>query len=70
MNWLRNGAGAKLLADAAAGRLAVSHDALDAHPHRRAADYLRHILTAGGALPPRDEELARAGHWLTSPKLP
>jgi hypothetical protein len=66
MNWLRNGAGAKLLADAAAGRLAVSHDALDAHPHRRAADYLRHILTAGGALPPRDEELARAGHWLTS----
>jgi len=65
LNWLRTGAGAGLLAGAAAGRLAISHEALDAHPHRRAADYLRHMLTAGGALPPRDEELARTGQWLT-----
>jgi hypothetical protein len=64
LNWLRKGAGAGLLADVAAGRLAISHDALDAHPHRRAADYLRHMLTAAGALPPRDESLARAGQWL------
>ena len=66
LNWLRQGAGASLLADAAAGRLAISHDALDAHPHRRAADYLRHMLVAGGALPARDEALARAGQWLAS----
>ena len=66
LNWLRKGAGASLLAEVAAGRLAISHDALDAHPHRRAADYLRHMLTAGGALPPRDEALARAGQWLAS----
>jgi hypothetical protein len=65
LNWLRKGAGAGLLADVAAGRLAISHDALDAHPHRRPAGYLRHMLTAAGALPPRDEELARAGQWLT-----
>ena len=65
LNWLRKGAGAGLLADVAAGRLAISHEALDAHPHRRAADYLRHMLTAAGALPARDEELARAGQWLT-----
>jgi hypothetical protein len=65
LNWLRKGAGAGLLADVAAGRLAISHDALDAHPRRRAADYLRHMLTAAGALPPRDEELARTGQWLT-----
>ncbi len=64
LNWLRNGAGTGLLADVAAGRLAASHEALDAHPHRRAADYLRHMLTAAGALPPRDEELARAAQWL------
>jgi len=64
LNWLREGAGASLLADVAAGRLAISHEALDAHPHRRAADYLRHMLTAAGALPPRDEDLARAGQWL------
>jgi len=66
LNWLRQGAGASLLGDAAAGRLAISHDALDAHPHRRAADYLRHMLVAGGALPPRDEALARAAQWLAS----
>jgi hypothetical protein len=64
LNWLRQGAGAGLLADVAAGRLAISHKALDAHPHRRAADYLRHMLTAARALPPRDEDLARAGQWL------
>ena len=64
LNWLRKGAGAVLLADVAAGRLAISHDALDHCPHRRAADYLRHMLTAAGTLPPRDEELARAGQWL------
>ena len=64
LNWLRKGAGAGLLADVAAGRLAISHEALDVHPHRRAADYLRHMLTAAGALPARDEELARAGQWI------
>jgi hypothetical protein len=66
LNWLRKGAGASLLAEVAAGRLTISHDALDTHPHRRAADYLRHMLVAGGALRPRDEELARAGQWLAS----
>ena len=66
LNWLRKGAGASLLADAAAGRLALTHQALDNHPHQRAAAYLRHMLTAGGALPPRDEELARTGQWLTT----
>ena len=64
LNWLRKGAGAGLLADVAAGRLAATHEALDAHPHQRAADYLRHMLTAGGALPSRDEELARTERWL------
>jgi hypothetical protein len=60
LNWLRKGAGASLLADAAAGQLTISHDALDAHPQPGAADYLRHMLVAGGALRPRDEALARA----------
>jgi len=64
LNWLRNGAGAGLLADVAAGRLTATHEALDTHPHRRAADYLRHMLTAGGALPPRNEEIARTEQWL------
>jgi hypothetical protein len=63
LNWLRKGAGSALLGDVAAGRLAISHEALDAHPRQRAADYLRHMLAAAGALPPRDEGLARAGQW-------
>jgi hypothetical protein len=64
LNWLRKGTGAGILADLAAGRLAATHDALDRHQRRRAADYLRHMLIAGGVLPPRDEELARIEQWL------
>jgi hypothetical protein len=65
LNWLRKGAGAAVLADLAAGRITLTHEALDAHPHRRAADYLRHVLVANAALPPRDEDLARTEGWLT-----
>lgn len=65
LNWLRTGAGAEILADLAAGRIPATHHALDRHPRRPAADYLRQILTANGALPPRDEGLARAERWLT-----
>ena len=65
LNWLRDGAGAAVLAEVAAGRLPLSHDALDAHPHRRAADYLRHVLVAGGVLPARDEPLARLQQWVS-----
>ena len=66
LNWLRRSHGAALLADLAAGKLPATHQALDADPRRRAADFLRHMLTAGGVLPPRDQELARTGQWLAS----
>lgn len=65
LNWLRDGAAAVVLAEVTTGRLPVSHDALDAHPHRRAADYLRRVLIAGGVLPERDEPLARTQQWVT-----
>ena len=64
LNWLRAGAGAAILADLAAGQIAATHQALDQHPRPRAAGYLRQMLVAGAALPPRDEELARAEQWL------
>ncbi|MPY86194.1 MAG: hypothetical protein GEV00_23870, partial [Actinophytocola sp.] len=64
MNWLRKGAGASILADLAAGRLAATHDALDHHQRQRPADYLRQMLITGGVLAPRDEELARVERWL------
>jgi len=63
LNWLRTGAAAAILADMAAGRIALTHQALDEHPQQRSADYLRHMLTAGGALPARDEALARIERW-------
>jgi hypothetical protein len=66
LNWLRKGAGAAILADLAAGRITASHEALDDHPRPRAAGYLRQVLVAGGVLPPRDEQLARAEKWLAS----
>ena len=65
LNWLRNGAGAAVLAEIVTGQLEVSHDALDAHRHRHGADYLRHVLVAGGVLPDRDENLARLQKWVT-----
>ena len=63
LNWLRTGGAAVILAEVAAGRTALTHQALDLHPNRRAADYLRHMLVAGGALPARDEALARVELW-------
>ena len=41
----------------AAGTMAVTHDALDAHPQTSAASYLRNMLIANGALEPRDDQL-------------
>ena len=63
LNWLRRSHGAALLAGLAAGKLPATHEALDADPRRRAADFLRHMLIAGGMLPPRDQEFARTGQW-------
>ncbi|MGI9003929.1 MAG: hypothetical protein ACR2GH_20145 [Pseudonocardia sp.] len=48
----------------AAGAFPISHEALDAHPHRRAADYLRAILVANHVLPARDEALVRTERFL------
>ena len=75
LNWLRKGAGAGLLADVAAGRLAISHQALDDCPHRRAADYLRHMLTAAGTLPPATRNSPAPGNgsarsWRRSARPP
>ncbi|MGH3687352.1 MAG: hypothetical protein ACRDSM_20350 [Pseudonocardiaceae bacterium] len=64
LNWLRKGAGAKVLAELTAGGLAATHQALDAHPQRRAADYLREILVANHVIPARDEALARTERFL------
>lgn len=43
----------------------VDHDVLDRLAEDRVADHLRALLVAGGALPERDEHLARLDKWLT-----
>lgn len=64
LNWLRSGAGAPILGAIAAGNMALTHAALDEHPRRAAADYVRAMLVAHGALPARDEALARLERWI------
>jgi len=66
LNWLRGGAGAGVLSDLAAGTTPISHAALDTHPRRRGADYLRHVLVAADVLPAHDEPLARIEAWVTT----
>jgi hypothetical protein len=58
LNWLRQGAGAPMLSAMAAGTMAMTHAALDAHPRPMAANYLRNMLVANGVLEPRDDRLA------------
>jgi len=64
LNWLRAGAGAGILAELATGTLALTHEALDAHPRRGAAEFLRQMLVANGALETRHEDLARMEVWV------
>ena len=64
LNWLRTGAGAGILAELAGGDLALTHEALDAHPRRGAAEFLRQMLVANGALEARHEDLARMQVWV------
>ena len=65
LNWLRNSAGAGLLAEMASGTTDISHETLDAHPRAAAAGYLRAVLVANNVLPARDEQLAAAERFLT-----
>lgn len=57
LNWVRRGAGAPILAELARGTMAMSHEALDAHPRPRAANHVRQMLVVHGVLAPRDEQL-------------
>ena len=63
-NWLRCSVAAELLGEVATGQLALTHEALDAHPARRGADYLRHLLVANGVLPAHDDALVRLEAWV------
>lgn len=57
LNWLRQGAGAPILAELAHGTLALTHEALDAHERPKAANHIRHMLIAHNVLAARDDNL-------------
>ncbi len=66
LNWLRSAVAASILSEVASGALALTHEALDAHPHPRAAGFLRQLLVAHDLLPARDEALIALEAWVTS----
>ncbi len=43
----------------------LTHEALDALPAGKPVEHLRSVLVAIGALPPRDEQMARLERWIT-----
>ena len=55
-----------VLAGLAAGRIPLTHQALDGLPQTRALAHLRQTLVAVGALPGRDEEMARLEAFLAA----
>jgi hypothetical protein len=63
--WLTKQPTVSVLADLAAGRMPLTHDAFDQLPKRPVVEHLRLTLVAVGALPERDEELVRLEQALT-----
>jgi len=54
-----------VLRQLAAGERPLAHAALDELPDGKPVEHLRAILVATGALPPRDEHLARLERWIS-----
>ncbi|GAA3541713.1 hypothetical protein GCM10022222_26730 [Amycolatopsis ultiminotia] len=65
LNWLKHNTVRTVLAELAAGQRSVSHAALDELPPSKPLEHLRTVLVATGALPARDEQLARIERWVT-----
>ena len=62
--WLNKTAIASVLREFGTGQRALSHAGLDELPPSKPIEHLRAILVATGALPPRDEHLARLERWI------
>lgn len=59
VRWLTNKSVAPVLADLAAGRRDLTHEALDELPDSQPLAHLRQVLVGVGALPQRDEHMVR-----------
>ncbi len=66
LGWLARSQAVAVLGELGAGRLLLSHSALDELPAAKPLEHLRAVLVATGALPPRDEQMARLESWVRS----
>jgi hypothetical protein len=65
LRWLDKDTAAAVLREIGVGRRPLTHAALDELPDGKPIAHLRSILVATGALPVRDEHLARLERWIT-----
>ena len=66
LDWLTSSEAAAVLGDLGQGRLALHHDTLDRLPAAKPIEHLRAVLVATGALPERDEQMAKLEHWVSA----
>jgi hypothetical protein len=65
LDWLGKNTTASLLRELATGSRPLTHTTLDEFGDSKPLRHLRSVLAATGALPARDEHLARLEHWIT-----
>jgi len=65
LRWLDRPTAPAILHELASGTCPLSHAALDRLPTSKPLEHLRAMLVATGALPARDEQLARLERWIT-----
>ncbi|HKR48058.1 MAG TPA: hypothetical protein VJT72_00505 [Pseudonocardiaceae bacterium] len=65
LNWLKRDTVRTVLAELATGQRPLSHATLDDLPPSKPLEHLRSVLVVTGALPTRDEQLARIERWIT-----
>jgi len=63
--WLNKHTASAIVRELATGQRALTHAALDELPDAKPLRHLRSVLVATGALPARDEHLARLEQWIT-----
>lgn len=65
LRWLDKNQDSTVLRELATGERPLTHAALDELPGGKPIEHLRAVLVATGALPPRDEHLARLERWIS-----
>jgi hypothetical protein len=65
LGWLHKSTAAAILRELGAGQRPLTHAALDELPDGKPLRHLRAVLVATGALPPRDEHMARLERWIS-----